>query len=190
MRTPVSCHLQPCGLPGILGLVLLGTPLLFLVSAPAWANPLPAWACCLPDGTCTWMPNEQMCEDMEGVFMGDGVLCDPNPCSPLGACCDPDGSCIVAMQSGCTTGAFHPATSCNPNPCPPCLVPCGEGACCTLDGHCLVVLQGYCEGVVGGEWQGAWTPCTPDPCATSGVPSDPGPQVDTGSWGKIKQIFR
>jgi len=76
-------------------------------------------ACCLPDGTCRiTAPTE-----CQGEYMGDGTVCDPNPCAPpQGACCFADGTCAVLTSGDCETqgGQFQgDGTVCVPNPCPP-----------------------------------------------------------------------
>ena len=61
---------------GILGFGLIGE------------NPclegVPTGACCRPDGSCL-VTTEFSCEDQEGVYRGDDVVCDPYTC--LGYCC-------------------------------------------------------------------------------------------------------
>lgn len=56
-------------------------------------------ACCAPDGSCE-LSNVVLCQ---GEFLGNGVPCDPNPCTqpPLGACCLPDLSCVVQSEYEC-----------------------------------------------------------------------------------------
>lgn len=38
-----------------------------------------AGACCDADGTCSFV-TAQECLVAEGTYMGDNILCEPNPC--------------------------------------------------------------------------------------------------------------
>ncbi len=40
---------------------------------------LPAAACCLADGSCVLL-TEGACADLQGDWLGEGTVCDPNPC--------------------------------------------------------------------------------------------------------------
>ena len=57
------------------------------------------------------------------------------------------------------------------------------GACCIGDqGECQEVgSEGACENL-GGEWQGYYVPCSPNPCEVS--------PANDSSWGRIKSLFR
>ena len=39
-------------------------------------------ACCYPDGTCLLVPEGQ-CLEEQGLWLGEDVPCDPNPCPPV-----------------------------------------------------------------------------------------------------------
>ncbi len=83
--------------------------------------PLPG-ACCLPDCSCEVL-HEPDCHAAGGDWYGEGVVCDPNPCScpETGACCFPDMSCSIRSQAECDeAGGFYMGggTLCDPNPCP------------------------------------------------------------------------
>ncbi len=79
------------------------------MAAAAWANPVP-WACCLPEplgACCIGVICEVMLDDnrtlLEGVFMGTGTTCTPNPCEAV--CClqtptSPHG-CEIMLEDGC-----------------------------------------------------------------------------------------
>ncbi len=58
------------------------------------ANAL-AGACCLPDGTCVEVQNQNACNSLGGTFQGGGTSCANVVCPQpnAGACCFTDGSC-------------------------------------------------------------------------------------------------
>lgn len=118
--------------------------------------PPPDGACCLDDGICTFIDAFE-CEDLGGIYFGDGTLCDPNPCPQIGACCFPDGTCLARYEASCN-GVWQEG-SCDPNPCPP--PP--DGACCQLDGSCVFVDRFECTDL-GGSYFGDGVPCEPNPC--------------------------
>ena len=77
--------------------------------------------CCFADGSCNVLSRED-CAGQGGEYVGDGTVCDPNPCSQpsLGACCIEDESCVVLSETDCNaTGGVYQGdgTSCDPNPC-------------------------------------------------------------------------
>ena len=77
--------------------------------------------CCFADGSCNVLSREE-CAGQGGEYVGDGTVCDPNPCSQpsLGACCIEDESCVVLSETDCNaTGGVYQGddTSCDPNPC-------------------------------------------------------------------------
>jgi len=47
-------------------------------------------ACCLEDGSCVQTDGWECDNYLFGVYLGDGTVCEPNPCgqTPVGACCD------------------------------------------------------------------------------------------------------
>ena len=55
------------------------------------------------------------------------------------------------------------------------------GACCFADGHCEVLNPSGCD-YYGGQYQGNYTPCDPNPC----VPS----QTKSTTWGQIRGAYR
>jgi hypothetical protein len=78
-------------------------------------------ACCIPGALCQILSEEE-CTLVGGVYMGNGIPCDPNPCVlPMGACCLSDLSCVVATAIECEqqNGSYQgDDTVCEPNPCP------------------------------------------------------------------------
>ena len=135
--------------------------------------PVPTGACCLPDGRCFATPCEPpapsplcpyttaaACGEVDGTYMGDGVPCDPSPCSPVGACCFPDGTCHLYVQVDCT-GNWAPAGSCEPvNICP---APDELRACCDAQRLCTLTLQANCA--LPSQWRVEWSTCEPsNPC--------------------------
>jgi hypothetical protein len=133
----------------------------------AYCNPLPVMgACCMPI-TCYWITPEE-CAAAGGIYMGDGIGCDPDPCnggSPVsGACCLPDGSCEITYHDPCEVagGIFH-YTLCNPSPCTPGVT----GGCCQWPGTCTVLTPQACEDLHG-IWMGY--PCSPNPCPQCVLP--------------------
>ncbi|MFH1747343.1 MAG: GEVED domain-containing protein [Planctomycetota bacterium] len=77
-------------------------------------------ACCV-GATCTFGLIGD-CDAMGGVYQGDDVPCDPNPC--VGACCYDDGTCELLPEADCTglwLGAYSTCDQC------PCIVPCPAG---------------------------------------------------------------
>jgi hypothetical protein len=123
--------------------------------------PLPTGACCFTDGRCE-IDYQSHCDELGGVYQGDGIECEPNPCpQPPGACCFPDGHCEYVTVEVCVRLGGVPqgyGTVCDPNPCvqPPM-------ACCFPDGHCEFVLAATCR-QLGGVPQGYGTVCDPNPC--------------------------
>jgi hypothetical protein len=124
-------------------------------------------ACCLEDGTCLIVTEEE-CFAQAGEYQGDETLCDPNPCEqpppPIGACCLEDGTCLIVTEEECFAQAGEyqgDETLCDPNPCeqPPPPI----GACCLEDGTCLIVTEEECFAQAG-EYQGDETLCDPNPC--------------------------
>ena len=76
-------------------------------------------ACCFADGSCIVVLREQC----QGEFLGDGTVCDPNPCDQpaLGACCVGE-VCSIRTADECTAagGQYQGDDSgCDPDPCGP-----------------------------------------------------------------------
>ncbi len=118
-------------------------------------------ACCFPDGSCVYT-TESGCAEAGGIYQGNNVSCEPNPCpQPNGACCYPDGSCIEQTEEDCLAngGAFYGDFSlCEPNPCPQ-----PNGACCFQDGSCIELTEEDCA-AQGGTFYGDFSLCDPNPC--------------------------
>lgn len=66
---------------------------------------VPTGACCFDDN-CQ-IRTEQDCLDQEGVYLGDGTVCVPNPCFVTGACCVGE-ECFIMTQSDCSGGRGLP----------------------------------------------------------------------------------
>ncbi len=150
---------------------------------PEWPTCPQDWACCMPDplGACEMML-EGECMAAGGLWMGEGVTCDPNPCPQPGACCltaSVPGACELMMRETCELiqGTFHGAgTVCDPNPC--------EAVCCygPTGGECVITTQANCEALYHGVWHPSYPTCDPTPC----FPSPSGGV----SWGNIKAMYR
>ncbi len=117
-------------------------------------------ACCYNDGTCDDL-TESDCTDAGGNWQGPDTTCDddPNPC--VGACCEGEGGMTCVDNStpdSCEAdgGTFQDfGTTCaDPD------IDCTRGACCDSEGNCTITTEGECDGT----WQGAGTPCEPNPC--------------------------
>lgn len=62
----------------------------------------PRGACCLASGECRGELLEAECVDVGGIWQGDNVSCEPNPCPlPLGACCRYGEDCIELIEDDC-----------------------------------------------------------------------------------------
>ncbi|MEZ4652103.1 MAG: hypothetical protein R3E12_00450 [Candidatus Eisenbacteria bacterium] len=57
-------------------------------------------ACCLPDRTCHVLFPED-CRNLDGTYLGDASVCEPDPCEDHGACCDESGQCTVLTLDEC-----------------------------------------------------------------------------------------
>ena len=123
-------------------------------------------ACCLTDGTCQLL-TPAACAALPGTYLGDGTVCEPNPCPPpTGACCFCDGSCLDdQIEADCLAaggwyrghGSTCPAPQFGCQPVPMC------GACC-VGTTCTVSPESTCT-ALGGAYQGDLTTCEPNPCA-------------------------
>lgn len=147
-------------------------------AGPAYAQKVTG-ACCFYDGYCA-MLDAYRCFTIQGTYLGDGVICEPNPCpQPTGVCCHPDGSCRIDTLTDCKLGGsvfLGEEFVCDPNPCPQYI-----GPCCLPTGVCAVMTHAQClEG--GGTFQGNNLPCSPTLCA---------PTPSRGeTWGRIKTRYR
>ncbi len=170
-------------------------------SCPALPQP---GACCLPDASCRIVAYKDFCDDLHGVYLGDGSTCD----SPCGGCCYWDGDpvqryCVVTTQEDCADDSRGDAMrvdvdgktigSCWSAAGLPCATEPGNGlwcsdprwqgetgACCLGD-HCIICSWWDCE-TRHGIWLG-WCPvCTPESC--------PPTSTLRSSWGMIKTLYR
>ena len=118
-------------------------------------QPPPVGACCLPDGKCELL-NQEDCDLAQG-YWDPRDECGPSVCPGIVACCFPDGRCedlehyVCCGQSGVPLPA---GTSCQTSTCPP-----PTGACCLLGGDCRIETEEECDGL----WF-AGALCTPNPC--------------------------
>jgi len=121
----------------------------------------PTGACCFPSGLCSVVTAAE-CETQQGVYVGDGTTCTPNPCAQPEACCFPDGSCQILLADLCQAQGGvpqGPGTVCGERitcPQPP-------QACCFPDGHCQIETPENCV-VLGGQPMGIGVVCDPNPC--------------------------
>ena len=116
-----------------------------------------------------------------GLYQGDGVPCEPNPCEPAEACCFPSGGCGDFIPSRCAAeGGISqgPGSTCAQANCPQ--PP--TGACCYA-GPCVEITAAACA-IRGGVYLGDGTECGPpfNPC--------PPLAVESKSWGGIKGLYR
>lgn len=80
-------------------------------------------ACCF--GCICAVVEPAICAELNGVYAGDDVPCEPLPCPPgeaAGACCLPDGSCVVERLCDCLDlgGTFYGSNfPCEATPCAP-----------------------------------------------------------------------
>lgn len=118
-------------------------------------------ACCFADATCILLDPDD-CVRYGGYPQGEGVPCDPNPCSvTAAACCLVDGSCRFVPPDTCHDmgGLAQGAGSdCSPNPCPD-----QPQACCFDDGSCEVLQPDPCI-EQGGSPGGPGEDCDPNHC--------------------------
>jgi hypothetical protein len=172
----IACNDDACGIDGfrsqLLNVPLTGGNTYYIVvdgfggdSGPyEMAVDLVRGACCLPAVGCERL-TEADCAAQGGMYQGDGIGCDPEPCTD-GACCFPDDSCdeITELECGQTGGVFFagPGTSCADLDCAP-------GACCTIEGKggigCELFPPDVCD-LIGGVFIGG--DCLPDICTASG----------------------
>jgi hypothetical protein len=111
-------------------------------------------ACCFMLAPCQFLTDTE-CEQLGGMFMGEGTSCDVwGTCLTWGACCTPDGGCHLDTDESCGNVGiwFFINMNCNPDLC-------SLGACCREDGMCVQEIQVEC----GGTWI-VNTACSPNPC--------------------------
>jgi hypothetical protein len=120
-------------------------------------------ACC--HGTTCAIMTQAACTPGGGLYKGDNVSCDGNPCTPaFGRCCVDDGyagQCYVVEDlAACTTlgGTFTANETCAGCPC--LFLP--NGACCNGT-SCSVIREADCT-AGGGTYVGNYTNCGSAPC--------------------------
>lgn len=126
-------------------------------------------ACCYLGGGCE-LQLEADCNAGGGVYLGDGVVCEPNQCPELGACCLPWGQCQILDEGTCLIWYNAPymgdGTACDPDPC------FATGACCIPDsaqGVVCNVVAAYDCAASNGSWHGVGSDCDPNPCQGTGA---------------------
>ncbi len=119
--------------PDVYGLVYVGPPA--------------TGACCLDDGTCSTL-TEENCVDVGGSYKGDNSDCDTVSCN-TGACCFLKEfcywECLELSEEDCMAeyaATWHGIGSrCDDITCPdPCV-----GACCLGGSQCVLTVQALCE---------------------------------------------
>lgn len=82
------------------------------VLPPAGGIEIPPEACCLPEGRCDLLRPDICVDEMGGVPLGPGTICDPDPCVPPPpdpeGCCMPDGSCRFIVPDECAADGGMP----------------------------------------------------------------------------------
>jgi hypothetical protein len=138
----------------------------------AFRVPQSTGACCLPDGSCEDLMEED-CLEAGGDWQGFGTACATTDC-PGGACCLPDGTCVDDIsEPECTDqggqwqglGVLCVDTRC-------------EGACCLPDGTCAdaQTLDECLE--ANGLYQGLGTVCEDVECPGGACCLEDGTCVD------------
>jgi len=119
-------------------------------------------ACCFPDRSCQALSSSE-CATQEGVFMGEGTLCQDVSCGPpfVGACCLPNGTCQILIDSDCAAvGGSYAGNdvACADANCPP-----AQACCFCPEGSCQDLTLEACA-AAGGIPQGPGTSCAALPC--------------------------
>jgi len=119
--------------------------------------PGPSGACCF-GSNCQLIPLIE-CENLGGVFQGDGTNCTGSPCNlATGACCLASGACAAVAESQCdNVGGTYQGddVACDGEIC----LPDPVGACCYNE-SCSISEEASCAGT----WLGADTDCVGTPC--------------------------
>ena len=70
-------------------------------TAPCPATPTEGGACCFLDSSCGYL-DEFTCFTEDGMYAGDGTVCNPDPCvlGP-GACCLEEPACLFLTEDDC-----------------------------------------------------------------------------------------
>lgn len=79
-------------------------------------GPDPEGACCF-DLDCAYI-TRSVCQSSGGVFIGEGIPCDPNPCTKW--CCLPDGRCAFLNGRDCIEQGGTPLERCFESECGRC----------------------------------------------------------------------
>ncbi len=134
----MSCEDNPCGEPG---------------------------ACCLEDGTCMDVLNDEACGWYSGISFHGSTSCSANPCGSPGACCFSDGSCSdVSNANQCTIMdgiEFNEGMNCSSGVC--------KEACCYSVGMGLQCIETHgltCDQTYNGYPQGPGTTCAMGLCVS------------------------
>lgn len=94
----------------------------------------PFGGCCLEDGSCVEATFSGCLFTLDGVYVGDGILCAATDCTQIRACCRPTGTCSLEFPNACINIGGIPqafGTTCDD-------VTCLEfEACCFPDGSCI-----------------------------------------------------
>ena len=142
-------------------------------------------ACCSSAGACSYV-TKATCDAQSGIYKGNGVSCESNPC--FGACCcfGEETPCSQVTNIGTTTSAQQ---NCSTGKCsvggiytnnktcaeaPPC-----AGACCDgTNGNCSQKTAIECTSLSGSRYFGNAAQCSPQTCKgaccnnTNGICSD------------------
>ncbi|TWT45790.1 hypothetical protein RAS1_22230 [Phycisphaerae bacterium RAS1] len=141
-------------------------------------NPIQMGACCyeIQPGSiqCVITTPTDCAAVYNGIYMGNGVPCTPNPCNIDGACCVgvcPTTGCIVTLYADCVMqGGIWQGIGTNCLPPSHCDVP--VGACCHIGPTgptCSIVSAPCCNTVLNGSYQGDGTTCATAPCNMDGA---------------------
>ncbi len=80
-------------------------------------NPCLVYGACCVGGNCA-ITTQSVCEQGGGEWLGEGTVCDPNPCP---AVCCVGQECYITLEDECAGmgGDWYPDwITCTPNPCP------------------------------------------------------------------------
>ena len=123
----------------------------------------PLGACCITGVLCQQL-TAAACLTAGGIYMGDGVSCTPDPCSPpREACCFPNGTCVDLDAATCLGQGGTPqgaGTACATTTCPQ-----PKEACCFPNGTCSDLTPADCQ-AQGGTPMGAGSTCATVTCPT------------------------
>lgn len=138
-------------------------------------TPTRTGACCPTIGLGVFgsgcvMTTPANCAQRQGIYQGDGVLCQDANCPPRGGCCLPDGRCIQTTKALCEAGLNGLGGTylgddylCTGWDCP------GPVGGCCIAGICYSLTLRECDRR-SGRWLGQ-----DNPCPYEGMPCDPLP---------------